>query len=126
MPIRNCRLCKNTLSGRADKVFCSVACKSEYHIKLNKVTHAASSKIDTILHRNRSILLELVGKNVTQKKVHKDLLDAKKFNWTYITHYHINSNNKTVHYIYDFSYIVFSDQEVLIKRLKPLDEPNQI
>jgi hypothetical protein len=88
-----------------------------YHDKLAKATNAASQKIDKILHRNRSILLELMGKNGLQKKIPKMLLDSKKFNWTYITHVHTNVHGKEVRYLYDFSYITFSDQEVLIKRI---------
>ena len=114
---RLCRLCKEPFSGRADKIFCSATCKAMYHIKLNKVTMEASERIDKILHRNRSILLEIMGKNSTQKKVTRAILDSKKFHFGYITHFHINVQNKTVFYMYDFSYIIFSDQEVLIRRI---------
>jgi len=117
MDTRKCKICKTIISGRRDKVFCSVRCKSDYHEKLNKVTQKASERIDKILHRNRSILLEILGKDATQKKVLRTIIDAKKFNWTYITHYHVNSQSKTVHYVYDFSWMIFSDQEVLIKRV---------
>lgn len=112
-----CRICKKSFSGRADKKFCSQACKNEYNIKLRKATAQATTRIDAILHRNRSILLEIMGKASTQKKVQRALLDAKKFNYTYLTHFHINSQNKFVHYVYDFSWIIFSDQEVLIRRI---------
>ena len=114
---RKCRLCQELFTGRRDKLFCSVKCKTSYHEQLSQVTFEASKRIDKILHRNRSILLELMGKEGKQKKLYKKILDAKKFNWTYITHYHINSQNKTVHYVYDFSWMIFSDQEVLIKRI---------
>ena len=117
MDVRNCKMCKTEITGRRDKIFCSVRCKSDYHEKLAKVTLSASDRIDKILHRNRSILLELMGKNGVQNKMPKIELDKKKFNWTYITHYHVNSQKKTVHYVYDFSWMVFSDQEVLIKRV---------
>lgn len=118
---RLCRLCKTPVSGRSDKIFCSPTCKANYHIKLNKVTVDAAERIDKILHRNRSILLEIMGKTGKQKKVTRAILDSKKFHFGYITHYHINVQNKMVHYIYDFSWIVFSDQEVLIKRVGRLD-----
>ncbi|MBL0024306.1 MAG: hypothetical protein IPO98_04485 [Saprospiraceae bacterium] len=114
---RQCRLCKQPISGRADKIFCSATCKSQYHIKLNKVTMNASERIDKILHRNRSILFEIIGKNTSQKRIERQELDAKKFNWQYITHYHINTHNKLVNYIYDFSWMIFSDQKVLIKKV---------
>lgn len=118
---RKCRLCQDPFLGRRDKLFCSVNCKTSYHEQLSQVTFEASKRIDKILHRNRSILLELMGKNGTQKKIPKMMLDAKKFNWTYITHHHINSQGKEVRYLYDFSYIIFSDQEVLIKRIVVLN-----
>jgi predicted nucleic acid-binding Zn ribbon protein len=115
---RQCQLCTNPFSGRKDKVFCSDACKAIYHYKLKKVTEEASERIDKILHRNRSILLEIMGKNSGYKKVGKEILDAKKFNWHYVTSYHINTQNKFVNYIYDFSWMIFSDQEIVIKRIR--------
>jgi hypothetical protein len=118
---RLCRLCKEPVSGRSDKIFCSPTCKANYHIKLNKVTVDAAERIDKILHRNRSILLEIMGKISKQKKVTRAILDSKKFHFGYITHYHTNVQNKLVHYVYDFSWMIFSDQEVLIKRVGRLD-----
>ncbi len=114
---RKCKMCPNIITGRRDKIFCCVRCKSDYHEKLNKVSFEASARIDKILHRNRSILLEMMGKNGTQKKVSRAILDSKKFHFGYITHIHVNSQNKMVHYVYDFSWMIFSDQEVLIKRV---------
>lgn len=78
----------------------------------------ATKAIDIILHRNRSILLEVLGKNKTQIKLDRAVLDKKKFNYSYITHYHKNNQGKTVHYVYDFSWMIFSDQEILIKRIR--------
>ena len=115
--LRLCKMCQSPISGRRDKIYCSNRCKSDYHEKLTKVTNIASASIDKILHRNRSTLLEIMGKNGTQKKIPKTVLDSKKFNFTYITHYHINSQNKFVNYIYDFSWMIFSEQEILIKRI---------
>lgn len=110
-------MCPTIFVGRSDKIFCSIKCKTAYHEKLAKVTNNATLKIDKILHRNRSILLEIVGKNLSYKKVDRNFLDDKKFNWHYITSYHINTQNKIVNYVYDFSWMIFSDQEVVIKRL---------
>lgn len=115
---KKCKMCPTEFWGRSDKLFCSVKCKSSYHEKLAKVNNVATRKIDTILHRNREILLEITGKNLTYKKVHREILDAKKFNWHYITSYHLNVQNKMVHYVYDFSWMLFSDKEVVIKRLR--------
>lgn len=111
-----CKMCKNPVKGRSDKQFCSIECKNQYHIKLIQVTKLASLNTDKILHRNRSILLEVMGKNLKQKKVDRSILDKKKFNYNYVTGYHLNSKNKMYNYVYDFSWMIFSDREVLIIR----------
>ena len=113
---KKCKICKKEIVGRYDKLFCSIACKNNYHIRLRRATTMATKKVDSILHRNRSILLELMGKNATQKKIPKILLDKKKLNYTYVTSFHVNKNGKMVHHIYDFSWMVFSDEEILIRR----------
>ena len=116
--MRKCKICKTEFRGRSDKLFCSIDCKNEYHVKLRNVTRGATHKVDTILHRNRSILLEIMGKNATQKKTHRMHLDQKNFNFGYITGMHTNVQGKLVHHVYDFSWIIFSDEEVLIRRKK--------
>lgn len=115
---RKCKLCATPFTGRPEKIFCTVKCKTIYHKKLNAVTLTAAERVDKILHRNRSILLEILGKNGGYKKVSRQILDSKKFNWHYITQYHVNSQNKMVHYIYDFSWMLFSDREILIRRIQ--------
>ena len=73
------------LTGRTDKTFCTVACKNEYHVRLRRATALVVQETDKILHRNRSILLEIMGKNKTQKKVDRLLLEKKKFRFNYFT-----------------------------------------
>ncbi len=111
-----CKICKIILKGRSDKAFCSARCKSYYHKELRKVTHQATKATDNILHRNRSILLELMGKNSKQKKVNQSLLDKKKFNRQYMTGYFENAQGKRYHIVYDFAWMAFSNGEVLIVR----------
>ena len=114
--MRKCLVCKIEISGRRDKKFCSVNCKNYYHIHLRRATKLAVYQIDTILHRNRSILLETMGKNKVQLKIPRITLDKKKFNFKYHTHTHLNTQGKTYFYVYDFAWMEFSDDEVLIIR----------
>lgn len=109
-----CKICKKEIKGRSDKLFCSSACKSYYHRRLRSVTNKATIQIDKILHRNRSILLELIGKQKTQLKIKRIELDKKKFNFKYHTHFNINSKGKTFYCLYDLAWMEFSDDEVLI------------
>lgn len=111
-----CKICKTNIQGRTDKVFCSLKCKNFYHISLRSVTQKQAYSIDRHLHRNRSILLELLGKTTKKMKVSRILLEEKKFHWKYHTHHHINSAGKMMHYVYDFGWMEFSDDEVLIVR----------
>ena len=113
---KKCKICNEKIVGRSDKMFCSVRCKSLYHFKLRKVTNEATLQIDEILHRNRSILLEILGKKKMQVKIKRIVLERKKFRFKYITHFHINSKGKMYHHVYDFAWIEFSDDEILIVR----------
>lgn len=114
--MNKCKICPNKIHGRSDKLFCSTACKSRYHHTLIKVTKEASRHIDNILHRNRSILLETLGKNRVKMKIKRIILEKKKFRFKYHTHTHINSNGKTYNHLYDFAWMEFSDDEVLVVR----------
>lgn len=111
-----CPMCRKKVVGRSDKKFCSITYKSNYHFKLNKHTELAAKRVDKILRRNRSILREIMGKRTTKKKISRLLLDKKKFNYNYITGFHINTKKKTIHHVYDYSWAIFSDQEVLIMK----------
>lgn len=111
-----CRMCKKNIKGRSDKIFCSIDCKNEYHVRLRRATAKVVKETDTILHRNRSILLEIMGKNKTQKKIDRLILEKKKFRFAYMTGFYTNSRGKLYHYVYDFAWMEFSDQEILIIR----------
>jgi len=116
MNTRTCKMCKAPLRGRSDKVFCAITCKNEYHLKLRRATAKVVKETDIILHRNRSILLEIMGKNKEQKKIDRLVLEKKKFRFNYITGIYVNNRGKIYHYVYDFAWMTFSDQEILIVR----------
>ena len=118
MNSNNCIICKKPLEGRSDKKFCSVYCKNQYHIRLRRSTAKAVTDINRILARNRSILLEILGKKFGQKKIPRILLDKRKFNYKYHTHSFINSKGKTYFYCYDIAWMEFSDNEILISKRK--------
>jgi hypothetical protein len=116
--MRKCKICSEQISGRSDKKFCSPKCKNYYHTNLIRVTRKAVHQIDIILHRNRSILLEIMGKNKIQLKIERIELDKRKFNFKYHTHFQTNSHGKVYYYVYDFAWMEFSGDEVLIIRKK--------
>ena len=115
--MRTCKICATEIEGRSNKIFCAINCKNYYHTNLRRVTKDMCTDIDRILHRNRSILLEVMGKNLSRKKVTRLILDKKKFNFKYSTHSYINSQGKTYRFLYDFGWMEFTDQEVIIIRV---------
>jgi len=117
---KHCKICSKLIVGRRDKLFCSIHCKNYYHVNLRRVTDAAAIEIDRILHRNRSILLEIMGKHKIQKKMDRMFLEQKKFRFKYVTHFHINSKGKTLHWVYDFAWMEFSNDDILIIRKRGL------
>lgn len=75
--MKKCKICNTEIKGRSDKKFCSVKCKNYYHVNLRKATAVAVKEIDKKLHRNRSILLEILGKHKTQIKISRVELEKR-------------------------------------------------
>jgi len=115
---RLCPICKNQIKGRCDKKFCSSSCKNYYYRNLNAVNTKSTKTIDKILHRNRTILLELMGKHQKELRISRLELDKKKFNFNYFTGRTVNKQSKAFIHIYDFRYMMFSDANVLIYKGK--------
>lgn len=113
---RKCKMCNAPFTGRKDKIFCSPDCKAEYHYKLKKVTQRAAKLTDKILHRNRSTLLEIMGKYTQQKIVPKSALDRKNFKYEFVTGFYENEKGKRYHIVYDFAWMMSSDGMVMILR----------
>lgn len=117
--MKKCINCsKKKVIGRSDKLFCTISCKNKYHRRLRSKTDLITPTIDTVLHRNRSILLEVLGEINGKIKVARILLEKKKFRFKYHTHFHINSGGKMYHHVYDLAWMSFSDDEILIVRRK--------
>ena len=113
---RKCKVCEKPLRGRSDMIFGSIGCKNHYHKHVRYASKMAAIEINGFLKRNYSILYEVLGKNKTQTKVYRNVLERKKFRFKYLTHFHVNSKGKTFHYIYDLAWMEFSDDEILIVR----------
>ena len=93
--------CKNELTGRVDRVFCSSYCKSDYHYHQRKESGKVyfKNKVDDVLRNNRKILSKYNTKSkVTIRK--EDLLE-EGFNPRFFTHYWKNKNGDTYLFCYD-------------------------
>jgi hypothetical protein len=113
--LKKCTECKIELKGRTDKKFCSVQCKNDYNNTIRKGTKKDTAIIDSYLHRNREILMTLLGDN-NKIQLDKLILSRAKFRFEYHTGHYLNKEGKTYWYVYDFAWMDFSDQKVLIIR----------
>jgi hypothetical protein len=114
----NCIQCGPKIVGRSDKKYCSLACKNQYQHQYHKQARSVTQQIDTILHRNRQILAILMGEKRNKMTLARLELDAMGFNFKYITGIYTNSQGKLYHYVYDFAWMEFSSQEVMVVRKK--------
>lgn len=83
---RSCVVCKKSISGRSDKVFCSSNCKNHYHSTYRKEKRSAAFLIDSILTKNYQIIAGLMMPGTIQLKIARLALDKSGFNPEYFTH----------------------------------------
>ena len=75
--------------------------------------------IDQILHRNWVILTEIyeeIGK--TKFFIPMSTLEKSGFHFNYYTTHQVNTKNKEYFYVYNYGWMIFTDKEVMVVRLK--------
>jgi hypothetical protein len=122
MPKIKCQHCGKEAQGRSDKKFCSVACKNNFHQKVRETTYSYVQVVDAILHKNHRILTTLFGDKRLKLKMSVAELERMGFSFIFYTRTFLNKENKLYHYVYNFSWMMFSKDEVhLYKRANHLD-----
>ena len=112
---KTCLQCDLEFKGRADKRFCSISCKNQYNFQKRRETKDEVKEIDAYLHRNREILSVLMGES-KKEMFEKLVLERAKFRFEYHTGTYLNKEGKTYHLVYDFAWMEFSNQSVLVVR----------
>jgi hypothetical protein len=114
---KDCLYCKTPFQGREDKRFCSMACKNKHFNVLRKTTKDATKEIDAYLHRNHQILATLMGE-ARKETFDRLILVRSGFKFEYMTGLYFNAENKIYHLVYDYAWMEFSDQKILIVQKK--------
>lgn len=100
---KQCLECQSPIRGRADKKFCSDACRNSYNNRLNSDATNLMRNVNNTLRKNRRILSDL---NPTGKaRVHKETLARKGFNFSYFTNIYQTKSGNTYFFCYDQGYI---------------------
>ena len=115
--MRFCRLCNNEVLGRADKIFCDIKCKNAYNLALRRQTKLEVKPIDRLLHRNREILQLLLG-SLKKVMIDKIVMTRANFYWDHCTGLYHNKDGKIYHLVYDYAWMEFSSQQILVVKKK--------
>ncbi|OBQ51772.1 hypothetical protein JJL45_11470 [Tamlana sp. s12] len=101
---KNCLYCDDALSGRTDKKFCDVQCKSAYQYQQSKLQpERFYNKVDNQLKLNRKILKEFnKGGKVTLRA---ELLMDQGFNPNFFTHYWKNHKGEVYLFVYEYGFL---------------------
>ncbi|MBN1598874.1 MAG: DUF2116 family Zn-ribbon domain-containing protein [Bacteroidales bacterium] len=104
---RICPVCGDTIFGRIDKKFCSDQCRTEFNNRNSKEYNNYIRKINSILKKNRRILVEL-NPNGKTKILRTKLIDSG-FNFDYHTHVYKSRTGNTYYFCYEHGYIELED-----------------
>lgn len=115
-----CIECGETISGRADKKFCTDVCRNSYNNKVNSDANNYMRNINHVLRKNRRTLSELcVGDKIT---VPAAKLTENGFLFTYYTHSYRTRKGDVYYFCYEYGYIRHPSEMVTIVARKPKNE----
>ncbi len=113
-----CLSCGKEISGRSDKKFCDVYCKSTYHYQKEKEqTPSFYRQVEKQLKLNRKLLKNFnkAGKST----IRATLLVEEGFNPNYFTHFWKNQKGEVYLFVYEFGFLRISengkDKYILVK-----------
>ena len=110
-----CLFCKEAISGRIDKKFCSDQCRNSYNNTLNRDLSNYIRNVNNILRKNRRILAEFNPNG--KSKVKKSQLEAKGFKLKYFTNIYQTKTGNTYYFCYDQGYLeIENDYLALVQK----------
>jgi hypothetical protein len=112
---KQCLECNESISGRADKKFCSDACRNAYNNRFNKDATNYIRNVNNTLRKNRRILNELNPNG--KAKLDRAELIQHGFNFSYFTSVYQTKTGNLYKYCYDEGYLELEDGKVaLVKK----------
>lgn len=101
---KECLYCGKELTGRTDKKYCDLHCKSAYQYqRIREQPERFYNKVDNQLRLNRKLLkaYNKAGKSIVRAQVLLDL----GFDPRFFTHYWKNKKNDMYLFVYEFGYL---------------------
>lgn len=115
MEDRNCLECNQKLKGRKDQKFCTDYCRNAYNNRQNEDSNSYVRRINTILRKNRRILIQL---NPSGKITLDGItLSEEGFNFHYFTNIYTTQKGSNYYFCYDQGYLKLeNDQYMLVQK----------
>lgn len=104
MESKLCLDCGTKILGRADKKFCSDACRNNYNNRQNSDTTALMRNINNALRKNRRILQESITNEDGKASVPTKKLSSQGFSFDYFTHILNTKTGNTYYFCYEYGY----------------------
>ena len=113
---KSCPECGTKIIGRADKKFCSDACRNSYNNSLNKDNNNLVRNINNRLRKNYRILEKFNPDEKT--KVSKLKLEDAGFDFNLFTSIYTTKAGANYYFVYDQGYLSINDGEyyAVVKR----------
>ena len=113
-----CLACNKPVKGRADKKFCDDYCRNAFNNQLKSDSNKLVTNINNALKKNRRILENLLPDTEEMAKANKEKLQAKGFNFKYITHTYSNKKGNVYFFCYEYGYLPLDNDWYLIVKRK--------
>lgn len=107
-----CDECGRPVFGRADKKFCSDACRNAFNNKQNSDAVNLVRKINGTLRKNRRILEEMNPEG--KKKTHREEMLKRGFDFQYFTHVYSTKAGDEYHFCYEHGYLGLDNGFILL------------
>lgn len=111
---RPCPVCGDQIFGRIDKKFCSDQCRNTFNNERYSEQNTHVQKINRLLKKNYSILKRFNPSGKT--KITRSRLLQEGFDFNYFTSLYQTKQGKVYHLVYNQSYLVLSEDLVLLVR----------
>jgi predicted nucleic acid-binding Zn ribbon protein len=114
-----CPICGKHIIGRSDKKFCSTKCKNNYHHPSKNLKGDHIKMVNNFLYQNFKIMESIFSDEKKNKlMVPRILLDKMGFHYSYSTGCYINKQKKLYRYIYNYAWMEFSNQKIMLLKLE--------
>ena len=111
--MNTCLNCGKPVSGRSDKKFCDLGCKSAYSNKQKKVKEEFVLRVNKQLRVNWKILKTINPKGTS--RVRKSFLEGQGFDFKYFTNiYKTTTKGEVYYFTYDVGFKEISSTHVCI------------